>query len=175
MEEASLWMQCNNCGEKHRRYPTEKPVYSARKCNRCQCHHAAKEVRNCILSTHEACGWYDLMPNHAMHDDPENYCWSFHSNSNFWRSSCIVWLASYNFFCFRHFIWSAVSNLGIGDGITSGVMVFRMEIKWFQYTNQVFFIYYRIYDCLKTSYGYICASNHLVQNQYGLVQSGISS
>jgi len=43
MEEASLWMQCNNCGEKHRRYPTEKPVYSARKCNRCQCHHAAKE------------------------------------------------------------------------------------------------------------------------------------
>ena len=51
MEEASLWMQCNNCGEKHRRYPTEKPVYSARKCNRCQCHHAAKEVRNYILYT----------------------------------------------------------------------------------------------------------------------------
>ena len=98
MEEASLWMQCNNCGEKHRRYPTEKPVYSARKCNRCQCHHAAKEVRNCILSTHEACGKYDLMTNHAMHDAPKNYCWSIHSNSHFRRSSCIVWLALYNLF-----------------------------------------------------------------------------
>ncbi|XP_067935746.1 uncharacterized protein [Watersipora subatra] len=42
-EEAARWIHCNKCDKRHRRYPIERPVYSARKCNGCRCYHAAKE------------------------------------------------------------------------------------------------------------------------------------
>ncbi|XP_013420781.1 uncharacterized protein LOC106181068 [Lingula anatina] len=43
MEEAANLMRCDHCGGKHRRYPVNRPWYSARYCDRCQAHHSVKE------------------------------------------------------------------------------------------------------------------------------------
>ncbi|CAH1773039.1 unnamed protein product [Owenia fusiformis] len=43
MQEASNLMRCDHCGGKHRRFPVDRPWYSARFCDRCNARHSAKE------------------------------------------------------------------------------------------------------------------------------------
>ncbi|KAK3092021.1 hypothetical protein FSP39_024496 [Pinctada imbricata] len=43
IQEAANLMRCDNCGGKHRRFPVDRPWYSARYCKRCNIRHSAKE------------------------------------------------------------------------------------------------------------------------------------